>query len=115
MDSQINAVINDLCMKFNVTAEYLVPRIQAYKMATSVFGIVASMVFVVIIGIIFGIIIVHDSKHGDFYDLGGSCIAAILCEVIPIIIVLTNTYNYIGWKYAPEVKAIEYIANLVRK
>lgn len=29
MDSQINAVVEDLCTKFNVTAEYLVPRIQA--------------------------------------------------------------------------------------
>ena len=59
MDSQINAVIEDLCTKFNDTAEYLVPRIQAYKMATSMFGIVAALVFAVIIGIVFGIIIVH--------------------------------------------------------
>lgn len=115
MDSQINAVVEDLCTKFNVTAEYLVPRIQAYKMATSMFGIVAALVFAVIIGIVFGIIIVHYSKHGYFDDLVGSCLAAILCETIPITIVLTNTYSYIGWKYAPEVKAIEYIANLVRR
>ena len=115
MDSQINAVVEDLCMKFNVTAEYLVPRIQAYKMATSVFGIVAALVFAVIIGIAFGILIVHYSKRGNFDDLVGSCIAAILCEVIPITIALTNTYSYIGWKYAPEVKAIEYIASLVRR
>ena len=115
MDSQINAVVEDLCMKFNVTAEHLVPRIQAYKMAMSVFGVVAALVFVVIIGIVFGIIIVHYSKHGDFDDLCGSCIVAICCEVIPIIIVLGNAYSYIGWKYAPEVKAIEYIANLVKR
>lgn len=115
MDSQINAVVEDLCMKFNVTAEYLVPRIQAYKMATSVFGIVAALVFAVIIGIAFGIIIAYYSKHGYFDDLFGLCIAAILCEVIPIIIVLGNAYSYIGWKYAPEVKAIEYIASLVRR
>lgn len=115
MDSQINAVVEDLCMKFNVTAEYLVPRIQAYKMAMNVFGIVAALVFVVIIGIAFRIIIVHYSKHGDFDDLVASYIAAIGSEVIPIIVVLANTYSYIGWKYAPEVKAIEYIADLVRR
>lgn len=115
MDSQINAVVEDLCMKFNVTAEYLVPRIQAYKMAMCMFGIVAAMVFVIIIGIAFGTLIVKLSKEGSADDVVGSWIAAILCEVIPIIIVLTNAYSYIGWKYAPEVKAIKYIANLVRR
>ena len=115
MDSQINAVVEDLCMKFNVTAEYLVPRIQAYKMAMCMFGIVAAMVFVIIIGIAFGTLIVKLSKEGSADDIVGSWIAAILCEMIPIIIVLINTYSYIGWKYAPDVKAIEYIANLVRR
>lgn len=115
MDSQINAVVEDLCRKFNVTAEYLVPRIQAYKMATSMFGIIAALVFVVIIGIASGIIIARYSKYGYFDDLFVSCIVAILCEVIPIIIVLGNIYSYIGWKYAPEIKAIEYIADLVKR
>lgn len=111
MDSQINAVIEDLCTKFNVTAEYLVPRIQAYEMAMCMFGIVVAMVFVIIIGIIFGTLIVK----GSSYNVAESLVAAVLCEIIPTIIVLTNTYSYIGWKYAPEIKTIEYIANLVKR
>lgn len=115
MDSQINAVIENLCAKFNVTTEYLIPRIQAYKMAMCMFGIVAATVFIVIIGIAFGMVIVKVSKEGSFDDIAGAWVAAIICEAIPIIIVLGNTYGYIGWKYAPEIKAIEYIADLVRR
>ena len=111
MDSQINAVIEDLCTKFNVTAEYLVPRIQAYKMAMCMFGIVVAMVFAIILGIAFGTLIVKGSSD----DVAGVWVAAVLCEIIPTIIVLTNAYSYIGWKYAPEIKTIEYIANLVRR
>ena len=115
MDSQINAVIEDLCAKFNVTAEYLVPRIQAYKMAMCMFGIVVAMVFAIIIGIAFGTLIIKTSKKGSSDDVAGSWVAAVLFETIPTIIVLTNAYNYIGWKYAPEIKTIEYIANLVKR
>lgn len=115
MDSQINAVIEDLCTKFNVTAEYLVPRIQAYKMAMCMFGIVVAMVFAIILGIAFGTLIVKTSKEGSFDDVAGVWVAAVLCEIIPTIIVSTNAYSYIGWKYAPEIKTIKYIANLVKR
>lgn len=114
MDSQINAVIDNLCTKFDVSVEYLVPRMQAYKMAMCQFGFITAAVFMVAIGIISGWFISKAAKEDD-ESLIGAWILTALMEVIPIIILLINIYDYIGWKYAPEIKMIEYVAQLVKR
>lgn len=114
MDSQINAVIENLCTKFDVSVEYLVPKMQAYKMAMCQFGFITAAVFVVAIGIICGWLISKAAKE-DVESFIGAWILTALIEVIPIIIFLINIYDYIGWKYAPEIKMIEYVAQLVKR
>ena len=114
MDSQINAVIENLCSKFDVSVEYLVPRMQAYKMAMCQFGFIMAAVFMVAIGIVCGWLISKSAKE-DIESLIGAWILTALMEVIPIIILLINIYDYIGWKYAPEIKMIEYVAQLVKR
>ena len=32
-----------------------------------------------------------------------------------MIVLLMNIYDYIGWKYAPEIKMLEYVAQLVKR
>lgn len=114
MDSQINAVIENLCTKFDVSVEYLVPRMQAYKMAMCQFGFITAAVFMVAIGIVCGWLISKAAKE-DVESFIGTWIITALMEVIPITILLINVYNYIGWKYAPEIKMIEYVAWLVKR
>ena len=114
MDSQINAVIENLCTKFDVSAEYLVPRMQAYKMAMCQFGFITAAVFGVAIGIVCGWLISKAAKEDVEYIIGAWILTA-LTEMIPILIFLINIYDYIGWKYAPEIKMIEYVAHLVRR
>lgn len=114
MDSQINAVIENLCTKFDVSVDYLIPRMQAYKMAMCQFGFITAAVFVVSIGIVCGWLISKAAKEDD-ESLIGAWILTALTEMIPIIILLINIYNYIGWKYAPEIKMIEYVAQLVKR
>ena len=115
MDSQINAVIENLCTQFNVTVEYLVPKIQAYKMAMCMFGFITAAIFVVIIGIVCGWFILKFSENDDLECLVGTWCVTVLAEVIPTIVMFGNIYDYIGWKYASEAKLIEYIVELVRK
>lgn len=113
MDSQINAVIENLCSKFDVSVDYLVPRMQAYKMAMCQFGFITAVVFVVAIGIFCGRLISRFKDDVEF--LIGLGIITVLCESIPVIVLLVNIYDYIGWKYAPEIKMIEYVAQLVKR
>ena len=109
MDSQINAVIENLCTKFDVSVEYLVPRMQAYKMAMCQFGFITAAVFVVALGIVCRRLI---SRFKFSIELW---IITALCESIPVTAFLVNIYDYIGWKYAPEIKMIEYVAQLVKR
>ena len=52
------------------------------------------------------------AKFGPFKDVDDF----ILCILLPaffgaisLVVMLFNIYEYIGWKYAPEIKTIEYI------
>lgn len=108
-DVMINNIINELCQKFNVAASDLVPRLQTYGMAMSLYGVVAGLMFVIAI-IIAAVFLIKK------YDDEGLVVAsiAVFLEIIPVILVLINMYDYIGWKYAPEVKSIEYIMQLFK-
>lgn len=111
-DVMINNIINELCQKFNVAASDLVPRLQAYNMAMSLYGVVAGLIFVIAI-IISAVFLIKKYSYDDGEELAAVSIAVIL-EIIPVIVVLGNMYAYIGWKYAPEVKSIEYIMQLFK-
>lgn len=108
-DVVINNIINDLCQRFNVASSELIPRLQAYGMAMSLYVVVAGLIFVIAI-IIAAVFLI---KKYDDEGLAVASIAVVL-EVIPVILVFCNMYDYIGWKYAPEVKSIEYIMQLFK-
>ena len=110
-DVMINNIINELCQKFNVAASDLVPRLQAYGMAMNLYGaIVAAAIGAVIL--IAVIVVVRNDR--DYSDLGMNIFFTCLVEIIPISIMLYNIYMYIGWKYAPEIKSIEYVMHLFK-
>lgn len=108
-DVVINNIINELCQKFNVAASELVPRMQAYGMAMNKFGAIAAGVICVVLSII--AIVICKFEWDDIEFVMPFIIFAV---GISIIILLYNIYTYIGWRYAPEVKTIEYITMLFR-
>ena len=113
----VERVLNELAKQFNTTVEYLVPRIQQYKMMTSLFGAIVSAIFMVIIFATVNFIwkkLTDEDSHDteDFIYL--ICIN-IASEFIPTIICLVNIWNYIGWRYAAEIKTIEYVMNLIKQ
>ena len=111
-DIVINNIINELCQKFNVAASDLVPRLQAYGMAMSLFGAITAAAICAVILIAVIVIVRND---GDYTDLGLNILFTCLAESIPVFVMLYNIYMYIGWKHAPEIKSIEYIMQLFKK
>ena len=108
-DIVINNIINDLCQRFNVAAADLVPRLQAYGMAMNKFGAITAGIFCVALIII---TIIISKTDWDYAEIGMTFI--IIAEILSVIILLYNIYMYIGWKYAPEIKSIEYIMYLFK-
>lgn len=107
-DIVINNIINELCQKFNVAASELVPRLQAYWMAMHRFGAITAVV--ICIALLISIVVICKTNWDDD---GLVTVLIGIAELISICILLYNIYMYIGWKYAPEIKSIEYITNLI--
>lgn len=110
-DVMINNIINDLCQRFNVASSELIPRLQAYGMAMNKFGAITAGIFCVALIIIMVIICKID---WDFDSKTVVVAISIIAEFIFIIVLIYNIYMYIGWKYAPEIKSIEYVMRLFK-
>lgn len=112
-DVIINNIIDELCKKFNVASSELIPRLQAYGMAMSKFGAITGAAFFVTI--LIATVILCRYFFIDTEERVAAVIASSLIESIPLIVMLANIYDYIGWKYAPEIKSINYIVQLFKK
>lgn len=112
----VERVLSELAKQFNTTVEYLVPRIQQYKMMTSLFGAIVSAIFMVIIFVTVKFIWkkLVDENSPDFGDYMGLICGGIVGEIIPTIVCLVNIWDYIGWRYATEIKTIEYVMDLIK-
>jgi len=110
-DVMINNIINELCQKFNVASSELIPRLQAYGMAMNKFGAIVAGVFCIALIII---TVVISKTDWDFDSKTVVAGISIIVEFISIIVLIYNIYMYIGWKYAPEIKSIEYVMQLFK-
>ena len=120
-DVIINNIINELCQKFNVAATELVPRMQEYGLAMNKLGMVISGIFVALIFVIYAVCkygLYRQNKKYDCIDSETyvmSTFGFLLAEIIPTIVCIANAVDYVGWKYAPEIKAMEYVVNMFKK
>ena len=120
-DVVINNIINELCQKFNVAATELVPRMQAYGLAMGKLGMIIPGVFMAIFLIIYAVAmyVLHKKDKAGIYvssdDYFTGTIAFLIAETFPTIICIVNAVQYVGWKYAPEIKAMEYVVNMFKK
>ena len=110
-DVVINNIINDLCQRFNVASSELIPRLQAYGMAMNKFGAITAGIFCIALIII---TVVISKTDWDFDSKTVVAGISIIAEFISIIVLICNIYMYIGWKYAPEIKSIEYVMTLFK-
>ena len=119
-DVVINNIINELCQKFNVAASELIPRMQAYKMAMTKLGMWISGGFITLflIALIAYILYLnYKSDHGKYVSSDDYPFAVFIylsVSIAPAIILIINAVDYVGWKYAPEIKTMEYVMNMIK-
>jgi len=102
----VDAVINELCNKFNITINELIPKIVAYKKTMLLLEIIVTIFFIILLLFIVPILLKNHRYIKDILWFSRGC------SSIPITILILALYEYIGWQYAPDVKAIEYIMGL---
>lgn len=119
-ESVVRSTLEALAKQFNVTVEYLVPKMRDYKMAIDGLGflIAASISLAILIGFVYFFILpsVKDLKRGvyDAFDVGTGAFMFILIELIPVVFTIYFVFDYIGWKYAPEMKLMEYVLHMIK-
>lgn len=112
---QINDVINNLCQKFNITQEFLVPEMARLCVARAWIDAVFCCIFLALC-IVGTVISIKKSKMDDEYNyywiLG--IIIFVFIGVLFLLGIWWNVSEAIQWQLAPTAKVIEYIITLIR-
>ena len=115
MGSEINEVINNLCDKLGVAAEYLIPEMArvhiAQNIAMMITAFIISMFFVVV-----GIVIWRNIKKDEYPDYDPLFIYS-LASLLPIVITscvfFSSLYNLAGWIASPTAMTVTELAKLL--
>lgn len=116
----VKSTLEALAKQFNVTVEYLVPKMRDYKMAMDGLGflIAGSISLAILIGFVYFFVLpaVKDLKRGiyDQVDVALGAFMFITIELIPAGFTIYFMFDYIGWKYAPEMKLMEYVVQMIK-
>lgn len=120
-ESVVKSTLEALAKQFNVTVEYLVPRMRDYKMAIDGLGflIAGSFSLAILIGFIYFFILpavkdLKDDVDFDSFDVFTRVFMFFLIELIPVVLTIYFVFDYIGWKYAPEMKLMEYVVRMIK-
>lgn len=112
MGEQVNVVIDHLCEKFGTQTEQLLTEIAKLKIAEFGFGVIVSVLIVIVcIGAI--IYIVRKNKVDEYCYGDEIMLIAFLGLVIALIAALAGGGCLIGWMAAPRAKAILYIMEML--
>ena len=120
-EALVKSTLEALAKQFNVTVEYLLPKMRDYNMAIDGLGflIAGSISLAILIWFVFFCILpgVKDLKDGGFDILvdGMLCFFMfVLIELLPAGITIAFVFDYVGWKYAPEMKLMEYVVRMIK-
>ena len=120
-ESVVKSTLEALAKQFNVTVEYLVPRMRDYKMAIDGLGflIAGSFSLAILIGFIYFFILpavkdLKDDVDFDSFDVFTGVFMFFLIELIPVVLTIYFVFDYIGRKYAPEMKLMEYVVRMIK-
>lgn len=113
MGNEVNLVINNLCDKFGVTVDYLLPKISHYMFVMSLAGTIGcSFLFVICVAII-AVIVAHVDEWDE--DVCG-CVLIFTCivGVTSMIFLVVNIYGMVSVIASPEVATFKYVMHMVR-
>lgn len=119
-EALVKSTLEALAKQFNVTVEYLLPKMRDYRMAVDGLGflIVGFISLAILIGFVFFFVLpaVKAWKRDDFdiYDGGFGVFMLVILELLPVAFTIYFVFDYIGWKYAPEMKLMEYVLQMIK-
>lgn len=122
---EVNAVIENLCNKFGVTVDYLLPKIVRYCTVMSAAGLIAGVL--IIIACMIALKKAYkagvewseepENKYDEWYEYTPTTITLCTCSVLMIIavcMIFVNTYQLVSVLASPEVAALKYVGELLK-
>ncbi len=108
----MDEIINKLCEKFGVTADYLVSELAKQSIIMDWIGIIFWLVLSITVTVI---CIIFKDKIKDLYDFGSLwsllIVIPILIYIVTLITVPYCVMNLISWHISPVASTIKYIGN----
>ena len=117
--TEINDVINNLCGKLGVTANYLVPKLAEYKAIASAY--LAGVWFLIaVLAVVLSLAVKGKGEEGKikyFFETGRATLFVFLfiTSFFCFFVALFYGYEFVGWRFSPEAKSIEYILKLIQR
>jgi len=122
---EVNAVIENLCNKFGVTVDYLLPKIVRYCTVMSAAGLIAGVL--IIIACVIALKKAYkagvkwsekpENKYDEWYEYTPTTITLGTCSVLAIVavcMIFVNTYQLVSVLASPEVAALKYVGGLLK-
>lgn len=120
-DTQVNSIINNLCQKFDVTMNQLVPELSRYYLASSLFYIILCLLIILFCALSIKFIINKIEACDDNTEIEIIAFLYTLVVIFSIgifisfVIMVGSINNFIMWNLSPRAKTIEYIINIARQ
>ena len=112
LGTEVNTIIDNLCSKFGVTVDTLLPELCKYNVYKAI-GYISAFSIVIVASLLCMIILNNIRKKTDDIDLYGVCILVmviLLCvSVVLVACISYNVYQLIVWKNAPTGAAVNYV------
>ena len=120
---EVNAVIENLCNKFGVTVDYLLPKIVRYCTVMSAAGLIAGVLIIIACLIALkkaykaGVEHSKEVTYDEWWEYLPTALALGVCTILLIValtMIAVNTYEFISVLASPEVAALKYIGGLLK-
>ena len=120
MSNEVTKIIDTLCEKLGVAASVLVPELAKYNIARLAFLTVIQAVISIVVALIVTKL-VKLAISDDEMDLEEKCLALLLVNVIPVVILavfvactIQSATNRIGWIASPTASAVKEITSMIK-
>lgn len=105
MGNEVNEVINNICERFGIAANELIPEISEVKMTE--LGIVIGIAIVMLLAA--GIVEILRRIKGYWYDEEWVVVIEIFLTIIAILILAVTVPCFVGWIISPKAKVFELV------
>ena len=108
MGNEVNEVINNICERFGIAANELIPEISEVKMTE--LGIVIGIAIVMLLAAgIVEILRRINLKRGYWYDEEWVVVIEIFLTILAILILAVTVPCFVGWIISPKAKVFELV------